>query len=143
MGYSTGATITHRMIESIKIVRPQSTITTTTISPPNENLYLHLQEIELAELQKINLNEGMERLQKLPIWGDYSMIPFNAIKKQVRFLMAEDLINPQYAAVDLIVLPSDDPVCWSMEKSKNFAQKVEVVDGSHDIRNICLTDYYN
>jgi fatty acid synthase len=143
IGYSTGATITHRVIESIKFVRPQSTITSTTISPPDENLYLHLQEIELGELQQLKFDEGMERLQKLPIWGDYSMIPFNAIKKQVSFLMAEDFFNQQYASVDLIVLPSDDPVCWSLEKSKDLAQKVEVVDGSHDIRNICLTNYYN
>ncbi|MEJ2619066.1 MAG: beta-ketoacyl reductase [Candidatus Thiodiazotropha sp.] len=143
IGYSTGATITHRIIESIKSIRPQSTITTTTISPPNANLYLHLQEIELEELQQIALEDGMERLKKLPIWGDYSMIPFNAIKKQVSFLMADDFLNPQYAAVDLIVLPSDDPVCWGMEESKNLAQKVEIVDGSHDIRNICLANYYN
>ncbi|MET0010092.1 MAG: hypothetical protein ABW109_19700 [Candidatus Thiodiazotropha sp. 6PLUC4] len=98
--------------------------------------------MKIDDLNQLKINEGMSQIKTLPVWGDYSLIPFTAIKKQISFLMADDFHGREHAPVDLIVLPSKDPICWSYEKSEDFAQRVEVVDGPHDIRKIKLTNYY-
>ncbi len=138
VGFSTGATIAHRFKEIKNLSNLSAEIKYTAISPPGRYMFESLREFSVEFLERVSEEDAMKELSAMPWINDARIIGHQEIIDQIKFIISDHFYAKALSVVDTIVIPEDDPYCWTAEESEPMASKVEVVDGEHDLRSIAL-----
>ncbi len=138
VGFSTGATIAHRFKSIKNLSHLSAEIKYTAISPPGRHMFESLRAFSVESLERVSEEDAMQELSVMPWVNDDSIIGYQDIIDQIKFIISDHFYAKALSMVDTIVIPKDDPYCWTAEESKSMASEIETVDGEHDLGSIKL-----
>ncbi|VAW64320.1 Malonyl CoA-acyl carrier protein transacylase [hydrothermal vent metagenome] len=138
VGFSTGATITHRFKKLKDLSHLSVNIEYTTISTPVDAMFEPLGVFSVGAIDALPEEDAMSRISELSWFGDFSMISHREIIDQIKFIVTDHFYAKELSPVDRTIIPGDDDLCWTVDKAKLMSSHVEQVDGVHNLKTLPL-----
>ncbi|MBX2836902.1 MAG: acyltransferase domain-containing protein [Gammaproteobacteria bacterium] len=142
LGYSTGAILMHRFLNTLDASQLSCTLESVSVSPPHETVYKELEDIGSDALSAMDEEELYERLENSQFWTELSRLSYPELQQQFLMLLNSDITQQEYGVSDLIVLPENDPYCWPYEKSTGLARQVITIEADHESALTSLSTYF-
>jgi len=140
IGFSTGATIAHRFKKIKNLSHLSVEIKYTSISPPDKYMFESLREFSVEFLESVSKEDAMNELSTMPWINDAHIIDHHDIIDQLKFIISDHFYAKELSVVDTIVIPKDDPYCWTTKESESMASEVVSVAGRHDLRSFAVNE---
>jgi fatty acid synthase len=140
VGFSTGALVLLRIMQTMDLSNLSRPVLTTSISPARPEIYARLQELTLDQLNAISETDGLNQISALPWFGSMDRPPFAVIKEQFKFMHSEPFHDTDFGRVDEMILPEEDSICWTRQQGQKHADKITRLPGKHDLRTLPLKD---
>ncbi|MBI3562017.1 MAG: acyltransferase domain-containing protein [Gammaproteobacteria bacterium] len=138
VGHSVGATVIQRLLTRLAIGDIQQSLYSVLISPPQPALFDHLNKVTAEDIDKMSPDEANHILKQLPFCPTVISLELAAIRAQLRFFIADRFYRQELATVDKVLLPVDDPFCWTKSYGKTCAAQTECCAGNHAIDSLEL-----
>lgn len=139
VGFSSGGLVIHRIMALLDDMTKLKLISIS-IAPSHIENYEPLKSYSVDFLDNLSEKAGHRILRRMPWYIKSSSLKYDEIIKQLRLFVQDKIYEKPLGKVDIIVIPNQDKLCFNKEKAIEYANKIEFVEGTHNINKLPLVE---